>query len=678
MACNKNINELLNIDFSTTNDEFNWVSNIANPIQTVGGQLCLKPEALTSEFFRGLGSLNPTNNRIKLKININLFRPATSTHDTMTVVFGIYTGSTLIDEFSVDLDSISIGERIEYNFDRVYKYEAIAGNINLKITIPEGYENQVLLDYIICEDENYCEDDVRSYFAIDGFVEDSLASVSSGVQLLEWKVDDVETLTPDFFADNLSVGGDPTNDWKFSKAELDGSNRIAELTDPTSFNPFVTEWGLTFENVAGNYFGGKPTGVASGKDYGSGILEIGFLKPKILNGNLDSRNGAFFIDIDYTKNLKIVFNVLVNNINSDVFNSSTIYRKYTILWDSVNCVKSFYYQDQLSATPTTKIQVDEDGFLFGVTGIIGTEASIGCNESFAFSGEAGVFEFIIDFGSDVGEAGIDYDAFGVPDKFEIEWNGNIISSGYVGLNSFDQQLINLGINPSEIKTDNPTSGQGSLLFIKDQASPNIAIVRVTAPLGGTAWNIAGICPDGVIKVPPTVEIATAKTSYELTEEVTFNITSNDPDGTIASWEIDFGDGTNDSGVGDPPTPILKEYDSLGSKVVVITVTDNDGLTGNDSLTLGVFSNAQYILTGATVTQCGGFTMNGTLEVLSGSIVIKNKWTRLTQTPVQVDISIDAIQLVSNETRVLGVGSYPFSSVAMDCEFGSGINELIVL
>lgn len=677
MACNKNINGLLNIDFATTNDEFNWVSNISNPIQTVGGQLVLKPESATSEFRRGLGSLDPTNNRINLQINMELFRPVTSQHDKMTVVFGVYTGTTLIGEYSVYLDSIANGEKIEYNFDRVYNYEAIAGNINLKVTIPEGYENEVLLDYMICQDQNFCEDNIRTYFAVDKLIEDSLASVSSGFQLLEWKVDDVETLTPDFFADNASVGGDPSNDWNFAKANIDGSNREAEPINPNTFNPFINELGLTFENVAGNYYGGKPTGVASGKDYGSGILEIGFGKPKILNGNLDSRNGAFFIDIDYTKNLKIVFNVIVNNTNSNVFDSPDIYRKYTITWDSENCIKSFYYEDQLSATPTVKIPVDEDGFLFGLTGIISTQSTITCDESFSYDGNSGVFETVIDFGSDIGEAGINYNAFNVPDKFEIEWNGNIISSGYVGLDTYNQQLINLGINPSEIKTDNPSSGSGQLLFTKDQASPNTAIIRVSAPLSGTAWNISGICPDGIIKTPPTVEITTVKTSYELSEEVAFDITASDTDGTIDTWEIDFGDGTTQSGSGNPPLEILKEYDSLGSKVVVITVTDNDGLIGTDSVTLDVFSNAQYTLTGDVFADCND-GMSGTLEVLSGTIIVKNKWTPIQGTPTSTFINIDGGSLYANQTIVLGVGSYPFTADPIVCTNGTATNELIVL
>lgn len=186
----------------------------------------------------------------------------------------------------------------------------------------------------------------------------------AGIELLEWKVDNVETLTTAYFNENNVVVGGPTTNWKFAKANLDGTNRIAELLNPLTFNPFVQEFGLLFDAV--NYFSGKPTGTVSGSDYGTGILEIGTDKPIILNGSLQEKKGAFFIDIDYTKNLKIRFNVIVNKNNNNIFTTPEIYREYTIEWNAETCTKSFFYKDK---TQVGEPVIDQlvNGFLSGVT-----------------------------------------------------------------------------------------------------------------------------------------------------------------------------------------------------------------------------------------------------------------------------------------------------------------------
>lgn len=120
---------------------------------------------------------------------------------------------------------------------------------------------------------------------------------------------------------------------------------------------------------------------------------------------------------------------------------------------------------------------------------------VACNDSFAFNGNAGTFSYQIDFGSGTGMCGINYDAFSVPDRFRIEWNGSEVGdTGYVGSDSQDSTLINLGIDPGDINTATPGTGQGQLLFNKVSAFPNVATIYVDAPLAGTGWNIQGVCP----------------------------------------------------------------------------------------------------------------------------------------------------------------------------------------
>jgi len=119
---------------------------------------------------------------------------------------------------------------------------------------------------------------------------------------------------------------------------------------------------------------------------------------------------------------------------------------------------------------------------------------VSCSENFNYSGSAGTYEYNIDFGTDTGYAGINYDAVNIPDRFIIEWNGQRIDSGFVGLSTFNNSLIAAGVSPANIHTANPSNGAGSLTFDKNTALPRFAKVTVLAPLGSTAWSVKGICP----------------------------------------------------------------------------------------------------------------------------------------------------------------------------------------
>jgi len=63
--------------------------------------------------------------------------------------------------------------------------------------------------------------------------------------------------------------------------------------------------------------------------------------------------------------------------------------------------------------------------------------------------------------------------------------------------------------------------------------------------------------------------------------------SNDPDGTIAAYDWDFGDGSNSS----EANPI-HAYLSAGTYQAILTVTDNDGATGNATVTINVAQVSQ--------------------------------------------------------------------------------------
>ena len=77
---------------------------------------------------------------------------------------------------------------------------------------------------------------------------------------------------------------------------------------------------------------------------------------------------------------------------------------------------------------------------------------------------------------------------------------------------------------------------------------------------------------------PNAVLAADVTSGPVPLPVTFNgVSSADPDGSIASWTLAFGDGTSTGGSGSVPSAITHTYTSACSCTASLTVTDNQGV-----------------------------------------------------------------------------------------------------
>lgn len=118
-----------------------------------------------------------------------------------------------------------------------------------------------------------------------------------------------------------------------------------------------------------------------------------------------------------------------------------------------------------------------------------------CGINQSGSGRTGRFIYTIDFGTETGTVGINYDAMSsIPDRFTIIWDGNRYTTGFVGGASYNSELNNLGF-PS---VSGPRTG--ALTFNKTKASPSTATLIVDAPIRGTGWAFGIRCP--VVNPPP--------------------------------------------------------------------------------------------------------------------------------------------------------------------------------
>jgi len=121
--------------------------------------------------------------------------------------------------------------------------------------------------------------------------------------------------------------------------------------------------------------------------------------------------------------------------------------------------------------------------------------------------------------------------------------------------------------------DTAARGKGKLLIT--------AFLLVGLMVGLAACRgFFGQAPIALLTIAPLVD-------EEVPVEITCDISgSNDPDGTIASYEVDYGDDSTDTGT-DVTDVLTHEYTVEGTYNVVLTITDNDGRIAMDTKTVTI-------------------------------------------------------------------------------------------
>jgi PKD repeat protein len=113
----------------------------------------------------------------------------------------------------------------------------------------------------------------------------------------------------------------------------------------------------------------------------------------------------------------------------------------------------------------------------------------------------------------------------------------------------------------------------------------VAVLLLVAALGAGLAACRGLFG----QAPIALLVADAGGDGEVPVTITFDISgSNDPDGVIAAYELDFGDGSTEETGTDVTVPVVHEYEESGTFTVLLTVTDNDGRIGmaNAVVTVG--------------------------------------------------------------------------------------------
>jgi hypothetical protein len=124
------------------------------------------------------------------------------------------------------------------------------------------------------------------------------------------------------------------------------------------------------------------------------------------------------------------------------------------------------------------------------------------SNSWVGSGGRGIFTVTVDVGTGTGTTNLNFDAYSIPDKWVVTWDGNtVIDTGFRGNSIYNSELNALGYP----NVSGPASG--NISFNKTSSLPSVVTIVITAPLVGTAWEATLGCPAN----PPTPTPTTTTT-----------------------------------------------------------------------------------------------------------------------------------------------------------------------
>ncbi len=120
---------------------------------------------------------------------------------------------------------------------------------------------------------------------------------------------------------------------------------------------------------------------------------------------------------------------------------------------------------------------------------------VACGASSSFSGGQQFPTYLnIHLGTDVGTVTLNFDAYGIPDKFEVWFDGNlVIDTGYRG-DSFRQAALDAALAERGLPSEPIVGAPAGIATFNKTTTTSTAQIRVYAPLTNTGWITELSCP----------------------------------------------------------------------------------------------------------------------------------------------------------------------------------------
>jgi len=118
-----------------------------------------------------------------------------------------------------------------------------------------------------------------------------------------------------------------------------------------------------------------------------------------------------------------------------------------------------------------------------------------CNTGTSFSGQEAFPDVqVIELGAATGVVTVTCEAYGVPDKFVVEFDGvEVINTGYRG-SVVRQGQLNTALAARGLPPETITSPGFVVATFNKTTSTTTATLKVFAPLSGTSWSCTVSCP----------------------------------------------------------------------------------------------------------------------------------------------------------------------------------------
>lgn len=243
------------------------------------------------------------------------------------------------------------------------------------------------------------------------------------------------------------------------------------------------------------------------------------------------------------------------------------------------------------------------------------DIGVSCGDTFnqaQFVGTQGYNFF--DIGDKIGDVTINfqdtiYSPNEVPIKFDLTWNNTTVSTGFIGSDSFDTELQNLGASVSDINTSSPTNKTigTSLTITKSAASPSEVTLTATALIPNDSYTFELVCPD---------VLATTTYYYTLTGTCTT--------GTTEFTYLDVNGDTQTVVLAKDATQLVSAQENSVSVAVCTGTTEK----GGESFDLGkpdqqVDKNTEFVIWQDTSGSLGSIAL-GTGEITALANMIENE------------------------------------------------------